>query len=993
MPESTPDSLFRFLLFRPPALPENEAFTPASSTFARQVVETAAEHGPHSKKVKDAASDFTRNRSFLNALSDAPLGSHLQAALENLPAQATASSITQLIQDHFGKTPKQLLEDAAFATTKTQLTDSLLAIKFAKGVFIQGTKLLDALRLLHTAELLATTENVDDSQVQKALKAAFTLEGLQRVLRESEPETPTAPQPKTPDITSDKVHKAIDELKHIKRLKLFEIGKPLELESETKEPTPSPGNHPIFSYSLNANMAGTLENTKLLMTTLQPGGALKLKGNTVTPTYSPNAQGMKRLSKESLHVLKELQPDFEIAPIWSTVNRLQQQLPKLNTQNQIGSPIVSIRHGEPSMTLGYGGMGLFRPGYWGEPSPVPTSSGRVQPAGVGDLLVVRQQIKRYEAEEVAQIENILRGTTKERTHRRLDISEEFFAEEVETTRETEREFSTTERFELQDETSKTLKEDTSVQVGVALSVSYGPTVSFSTSAQVNYNRMQEETARHASSYSKDVVDRSVERMSERVTKRREQRFRREVEERNLQSFSNPDGNNISGVYQWVSKIYEAQVFNYGKRLMFDFVVPEPAAFVRYALFKGKEKTLPQPPETLTETANDLNEGNYATLAARYGATGIAPPPEPYITVSEAYDQTMEGGVEGKRITRSATLTIREGYKATDCIMDFGISKGGEWWFDVWVGRQKYQNSFKSNHMEHLHRDMADETETLPVGIHAGGVNTYTVVIEVLCEATETAMQKWRLETFEKIYDAYQQRMREYEDAIAALEARSSKTQNIGRNPATNRRTERAELKKACISLMTEQHFDLFDAMRAPSHSIAEMLMGTANIYPQMNFNETLAEGPYIRFFENAFEWEQMTYVFYPYFWGRKAEWIDRMLDQDVDPQFEEFLKAGAARSVVPVRPGFEEAVLHFLETGEIWDGADSPPEIGSPLYVSLVTEIKERTNGITDIVPIGEPWEVRVPTDLLHLRADDKLPRWEKQENGTWLPVEEEEPA
>ena len=39
------------------------------------------------------------------------------------------------------------------------------------------------------------------------------------------------------------------------------------------------------------------------------------------------------------------------------------------------------------------------------------------------------------------------------------------------------------------------------------------------------------------------------------------------------------GGHIAGVYQWVNKVYQAQMFNYGIRMMYDFMVPEPAAFL------------------------------------------------------------------------------------------------------------------------------------------------------------------------------------------------------------------------------------------------------------------------------------------------------------------------------------------------------------------------------------------------------------------------------
>ncbi len=131
----------------------------------------------------------------------------------------------------------------------------------------------------------------------------------------------------------------------------------------------------------------------------------------------------------------------------------------------------------------------------------------------------------------------------------------------------------------------------------------------------------------------------------------------------------------------------------------------------------------------------------------------------------------------------------------------------------------------------------------------------------------------------------------------------------------------------------------------------------------------------------------MTYVYYPYYWGRKSLWLDRLLQRNVDPEHAEFLKAGAARVVVPVRPGFEHAIVHLLETGQLWNGGDLP-QIGSPLYVDILEEIRARQRAPGTEVPVGEPWEIRLPTTLVRLRPDGSLPRWAQDQNGDWQPVE-----
>jgi hypothetical protein len=71
---------------------------------------------------------------------------------------------------------------------------------------------------------------------------------------------------------------------------------------------------------------------------------------------------------------------------------------------------------------------------------------------------------------------------------------------------------------------------------------------------------------------------SINRIETRKLQRRFVRTMEEVVEVNKHIFENQAQNadNISGIYRWVDKIYELQIINYGKRLMLEFIVPEPA---------------------------------------------------------------------------------------------------------------------------------------------------------------------------------------------------------------------------------------------------------------------------------------------------------------------------------------------------------------------------------------------------------------------------------
>jgi hypothetical protein len=267
---------------------------------------------------------------------------------------------------------------------------------------------------------------------------------------------------------------------------------------------------------------------------------------------------------------------------------------------------------------------------------------------------------------------------------------------------------------------------------------------------------------------------------------------------------------------------------------------------------------------------------------------------------------------------------------------------------------------------------------LAAGVLAENVPEFAVTYMIMCGLTDRAVAQWQIDTHALIMEAYLNQQSAYDQALAALLAEKG-SQALGRNPEENRRLERDELKKFMLSMMTNQDFSAFNAVETAEAPGAG--------YQQLDIDRAEIEGPYIRFFEQAFEWVNMTYVLHPYFWGRKGEWINKLRTVGNDPENIDFLRAGAARVVLPVRKGFETAVLHFLETGEIWSGGPVP-DVTSPLYLPIVEEIRERSGETSEQpIPYGEPWEVRLPTSLIKLRETSELPRWEKLEDGSWQPV------
>ena len=163
--------------------------------------------------------------------------------------------------------------------------------------------------------------------------------------------------------------------------------------------------------------------------------------------------------------------------------------------------------------------------------------------------------------------------------------------------------------------------------------------------------------------------------------------------------------------------------------------------------------------------------------------------------------------------------------------------------------------------------------------------------------------------------------------------------------------------------------------------------------PRIDFDEIAETAQEIRFLNLAFEWENLTWVLYPYFWGRRNEWSTKMLWDDPDTRFVEFLKAGAARVVVPVRPDWEAAVDHYMMTRIVTFDADLDDEtIGDELRLSILDEYRAQQGAADGGKHIADKdFDVILPTTLVLLRKDRSLPRWERTEdgNGPWMMVKD----
>ncbi len=605
---------------------------------------------------------------------------------------------------------------------------------------------------------------------------------------------------------------------------------------------------------------------------------------------------------------------------------------------------------------------------------------------IGELLVTKQQLIKYDAGEVAHVEALMMGLEKERTHRRLNRTESTTTFERESINETEREQQTTERFSMEKETAKTLNQDFKISTGTNFTATYGA-VTFGAQLDASFGVSQTQSQKTATSFSKEVTTRALSRVKETVRETQTVTIINEIEETSVNKLTNNTGDHVNGVYCWLDKFYLNKIINYGARMMLEFTVPEPANFYIFRkMTKPRTGAIVEQPTLPSEVVGPdgqrltsplvLDDVNFAFWAAQYGATNVDAPPQEYIKISRAFKSANEVNTDDPAdvyTSFTGSIDIDKDYEAVLAYTNVeATSLGTSSFFTGFVATTSFSTGFTGNiGLPNIQRELA-----IAISSH---MTNYVCSVWVSAKRSPEALNNWKLDAYGKIIEAYNRKKQAYDEWLNAQYADSTfGFTGGGSNPDINRATEREELKKRCLELFTGQRFESFDAATNGIQNVSG--------YPEIVFREAIAEGNIAKFFEQAFEWENITYIFYPYFWGRKETWpAIKNIEETSDPLFTKFLQAGYARVQVPVRPGFENYLLFFSLLANLisffagsWYFATSIfgaldlsngfiPGINDPVYMSVTQELIAAQNLDDENGTIIGHYVQKVPTNLVYV--------------------------
>ncbi len=636
------------------------------------------------------------------------------------------------------------------------------------------------------------------------------------------------------------------------------------------------------------------------------------------------------------------------------------------------------------------------PNFGGGPS-FPTSpaggfriDSEVKELGIADLRIIKETILRYEAREISHITNVLAGEHKEREHERSTLSESFVDELIETQERSQHELETTERHELQTETSLQIQAQFNNETWASGGGSYGPVANFEAGTALAIGATTNFATSSTQNFSREVVTKAVEEITKKTSKRITTSLRREFRERNTHGFDNAgtDAKNIAGIYLYVQKVLNVQEYNYGSRYLLSVTIPRPSEnLIDYAAndYQRRLNELDAPPEFDIDPGG-INENNYEMLTARYRASGVEPPPLEFQNISHTVslndsnvlaENLFSGNLDqkfidwlytiyarGARWSVSGALEVPEGYEAlrADYVIlhprhindnTNGIVKYYEAasLVQLNVGETSVSRSYNLAG-DTSSRDTGtitiepDVTNAISFGVAAWALTMGTsITIDLKCQRTDHALDQWRMDTYEKLYAGYISLKSLHEEKLAVLDLQGKNAAST--NPALNRLEERKEIKALVTRAILDQ---------------AGVTVTQANY--------TVLQ----KFFELAVEWNNISYKLITERKGAQDVAMAKLhLHADNDYQRNEFLRAQGAIVLVPVRTDYAVSMrllaFHGMVEGNFVNMEDP----------AFLLEVLNDQYGDDEETPEGEPFEVSLPTSLVYLQEDGKLPDYSDQ--------------
>lgn len=658
----------------------------------------------------------------------------------------------------------------------------------------------------------------------------------------------------------------------------------------------------------------------------------------------------------------------------------------------------------------------------------------IVPYAMGTTASVEYELIGYELGEVQKIENILRGEIRKNSNRQLTKKSSMIEQntsDVDMRKDDLGHAST----DLINQVQKTLSDHVTQTKIDAYDTDYGMPTDQSVKTTGNWV-VQEQPAggyeKDISKFSKDIIDKTVKRISREVQHTRNLFEFEENEVMDVAKYDNVSGgDNIRGIYQWVNKKYRVISRDLGNRLVLELMIDKPSTFFLAALqqyfdikleaplspsdmgVKGYSDISPTPVAAKTPSPDkddDEAKAKAKAKAAKTAGTKEAPT-KAFVYYLDLYEQfgveniikplksmlTVTQSIKSRNPVSGATIDIPEGYDVKSVLVNvtsfsdkpnITIVVGSD---VVIAGTVKdITGNFKKLPVALLSKPAATTSEAVaqsdslpePDQSPAQGANEYTTyyvaTIDVECTLSDEALNEWQYTAYQNIEKAYDIQFASY---LAALKGQKDALAQV--NPEFLKDVINNQIIQGCLSLFYKNYQaltqttpegvtqDVTNPALAVSKDTTENLMGMVGQPRCFSYSR------------NCLSWSDISCQIYKGSLGdiNMEEGLSALLNElSPDMQFRNFLRSQKARILVPVKKEYTQSFLYFLRSAAIWPCE----ERFTPCLKSDIETIdklkKENAASVRQKASSNEDWVIRVPTSMSMLRDSQDLPSF-----GDWL--------
>jgi hypothetical protein len=378
--------------------------------------------------------------------------------------------------------------------------------------------------------------------------------------------------------------------------------------------------------------------------------------------------------------------------------------------------------------------------------------------------------------------------------------------------------------------------------------------------------------------------------------------------------------------------WQSDLYRYGVRLCYDVVLPDPGEELR----QREEELQGIVAQLATEfqldlQPSDITVNNWEQLADQYGVVLPAPPEQvqqieqtQQVTYTTPYDVNTGGDgskwIDNHRLV-SLSVTVPQGsqlsnlnvYAQVQAWPDEPNPNGGTYqgWVNAYAGQSVTLAIRDNNGYCDIDWDLGPGqvpsegqiTVVFRMQLPESGLLKLTAT----AVPTESTMEEWRLASWSTIRDAAAANAAQHRTYLRDRQAALQKA-IAGDDPVKLRRMEREAVMRAVLEWLFPGFED--------ANSVLVNLPSPGELDPG-SWQQVMEYGEYIKFVQNSIDWDNVMVFLYPYFWDTYPHQSEKLFLDHPDPIHREFLRAGSARVIIAIEPGFEDQVVSLLDQGQL----------------------------------------------------------------------------